>query len=153
MSLIRSVEWLANERYLAATAAFSHNASFPSIFHLLPFLYFARWFSRESLLPRPLSSRPFFRFLHPRFFVHIHSLARAFSRGREKDGCIGCPRTDDVNGQGMILICRIYDSKKYVGKKGIKLFWFGLENIENDGIINKPEERYIIFLIPLGNND
>lgn len=96
---------------------------------------------------------PFFRFLHPRFFVHIHSLARAFSRGREKDGCIGCPRTDDVNGQGMILICRIYDSKKYVGKKGIKLFWFGLENIENDGIINKPEERYIIFLIPLGNND
>ena len=150
MSLIRSVEWLASERYLAATAAFSHNASFPSIFLSLLF-YISPVDSAGSL---------FFpgRFLRALFFVSstpgfLYTSTRAFSRGREKDGCIGCPRTDDVNGQGMILICRIYDSKKYVGKKGIKLFWFGLENLENDGIINKLEERYIISLIPLANND
>ena len=120
MSLIRSVKWLANgasERYLAATAAFSCNASFLSIFPS-SLLFIFRPLIQPGVSSSPAAFfAPFFRFLHPRFFVHIHSSVRAFSRGREKDRCIGCPRTDDINGQGMIPICRIYDSKKYVGKR------------------------------------
>lgn len=103
MSLIRSVKWLANgasERYLAATAAFRVMLRFflfsspPS-----PLLFISPVDSAGSLFFPGRFLRALFSFPPPSVFLYTSTRwFEPLQREREKDRCIGCPRTDDING-------------------------------------------------------